>query len=69
VVAGKIRKEVIRMEAVILEILQVVGVYDKAREKVSSDSELARMFDQDFDGLIRLLSNETASEGSSPGRA
>jgi len=55
-------------EAVILEILQAVGVYDKARERVSSDAELARMFVQDFGELIQLVSNGTASEGSSPGR-
>jgi len=40
------------MEAVIVEILQAVGVYDKAREKVNSDAELVRMFQDEFDGLI-----------------
>ena len=42
-------------EQVIVEILQMVGIYDKAREKVSSDSELARLFDQDFEQLIKKV--------------
>jgi hypothetical protein len=44
------------MEAVILEILRAVGVYDRARERVHSDAELARLFDQEFDRLISLVS-------------
>lgn len=46
----------INLERVIMEILQAVGVYEDARRKVSSDQELATMFDQNFDELIRLVS-------------
>jgi hypothetical protein len=55
-VAAEIGKEMIRMEAVIVEILQAVGVYDGVKKKVTSDEELARLFDQDFEELIRLVS-------------
>ena len=39
-------------EQVILQVLKSVGVYEQAREKVSSDEELAKMFDEDFQQLI-----------------
>jgi len=42
-------------EQVIVEILQAVGVYDGAREKVSSDEELVRLFDEDFEQLIQKV--------------
>jgi len=44
------------LEQVIIEILKSVGAYEKAREKVGSDAELVRLFDQDFDELIQLVS-------------
>ena len=44
------------MEQVIVEILKAVGVYEQAREKVSSDRELVELFDQGFDELIQLVS-------------
>ncbi|MFH1628479.1 MAG: hypothetical protein ABIE47_07115 [Pseudomonadota bacterium] len=43
------------MEQAIIEILKSVGVYDRAREKVSSDAELVRLFDEDFDELVRQV--------------
>ncbi len=39
----------------ILEILQAVGVYEQARERVSSDAELTRMFVDDFDELVQKV--------------
>ena len=39
-------------EQVIVQILKSVGVYEQAREKVSSDRELVELFDQDFQTLI-----------------
>ena len=44
------------MEQVIVEILKQAGVYEQAREKVGSDAELIRMFDQDLNELIQLVS-------------
>lgn len=44
------------MEQVIIEILKEVGVYEGVREDVSSDAELATIFDQNSDELIRLIS-------------
>ena len=43
-------------EQAILQVLRDAGVYEKAREKVSSDAELVRLFDQGFDELIQLVS-------------
>ena len=37
----------------IIEILKSIGIYDRARKKFHSDEALARMFDQDFDGLLK----------------
>ena len=42
-------------EEVIIDILQSVGIYEKARKLVSSDTELARMFHQDFFELIAKI--------------
>jgi len=39
-------------EQVILQVLRDAGVYQQAREKVESDEELVRLFDQDFEQLI-----------------
>jgi len=37
---------------VILQVLRDVGIYEQARRLVSSDEELARLFDEDFQQLI-----------------
>ena len=55
-VARAVSEEVIPLEQVIVEILKQVGVYQQAREKVGSDAELVRLFDQNFDELIQLVS-------------
>ena len=39
----------------ILEILRSVCVYEQARELVKSDAELAELFQNDFDELIRVV--------------
>ena len=39
-------------EQVILQVLRDAGVYERVREKVSSDEELTRLFDEDFQQLI-----------------
>ena len=44
-------------EQVVLQVLRDAGVYEKARKLVSSDAELARMFDSQFDELIQLASS------------
>lgn len=41
------------MEKVVVEILQAVGIYSKAREKTGSDKELVELFVNDFEQLIR----------------
>ncbi|MBC8466691.1 MAG: hypothetical protein H8D55_02520 [Deltaproteobacteria bacterium] len=41
-------------EQVILQVLREAGIYQQAREKVSSDAELARLFDEDFENLMRV---------------
>ena len=43
------------MQQAIIEILKSVGVYQQAREKVGSDEELARLFDEDFEKLIQKI--------------
>lgn len=43
-------------EQVILQVLRDAGIYEHVRERVSSDQELARLFDQNFDELIQLVS-------------
>jgi len=43
------------MEAVIVEILQAVGVYEQARERVNSDAELVELFQNDFEKLIQKI--------------
>lgn len=51
-------------QACILEVLRSVGVYERSRSKVSSDRELAITFDQDFEKLIELITdNKKASCG------
>ena len=40
------------MEQVIIEILISLGIYEKARRLVSSDEELARLFNGNFQELI-----------------
>ena len=42
-------------EQVILQVLRDVGVYQQARRLVSSDAELAKLFDQDFQKLIEQV--------------
>ena len=42
----------------IVEILKNVGVYERSRSEVSSDQELAILFDQDFDQLIEQVMNK-----------
>jgi len=42
--------------AIILQVLRDVGIYEQVRAKVKDDTELVRMFDQDFDGLVQLVS-------------
>ena len=53
---------------VIVEILKSVGAYPEIREKVNSDKELVELFCDRFEDLVAIIQNETASEGSSPGR-
>ena len=48
-------KGVSGMEQEIVEILQAVGVYEQVRRKVSSDAELVRLFDQDFEKLVEQV--------------
>jgi len=45
------------LEQVIIEILRSLGIYESIRKKVSSDQELIRMFDSQFDELIQLVSS------------
>jgi len=42
-------------EQVILQVLREVGILEQARKLVSSDQELARLFDQDFEQLIKKV--------------
>ena len=42
-------------EQVILQVLRGVGILDRVREKVGSDAELVRLFDEDFEQLIKKL--------------
>ena len=44
-------------EQVILQVLRDARIYERVREKVSSDEELARLFDQDFQKLIEQVQN------------
>ena len=39
-------------EEIILQVLRDAGVYERIREKVKDDSELVRLFDEDFEQLI-----------------
>ena len=41
---------------VIVDILKKVGIYERVREKVGSDADLVRLFNQNFDELILLVS-------------
>ena len=43
-------------EQVILQVLKDTGIYERIKEKVGSDEELAMLFDQGFDELIQLVS-------------
>ena len=52
----------------VIEILKAVGVYQQAREKVSSDNELMELFCDRIGDLVAIVQNGTASGGSSPGR-
>lgn len=52
----------------VIEILKAVGVYQQAREKVSSDNELMELFCDRFGDLVAIVQNGTASGGSIPGR-
>ena len=49
------RKEVMDVEQVILQVLRDVGIYERVREKVNNDAELARLFDQDFEKLVEQV--------------
>lgn len=46
------RREVMHMEEIILQVLRDVGIYERARRLVSSDSELVELFVNRFDELI-----------------
>jgi len=39
-------------EQVILQVLRDAGIYERIRERVNSDAELVRLFDEDFQHLI-----------------
>jgi len=39
----------------IVKILKAVGVYQQTRKLVSSDTELAELFDQDFEQLVEQV--------------
>ena len=41
----------------IIDILKSVGVYEDCRSEFSSDRDLAITFDQDFEKLIELITN------------
>ena len=51
------RGEVMNLEqqAVVLEILQAVGVYGPARERVGSDKALIEMFCDRFEDLVAIM--------------
>jgi hypothetical protein len=44
-----------KMEQAVIEILQAVGVYDSAREKVGSDKDLVEMFCDRFEDLVSIM--------------
>ena len=50
-----LRKEVLELEHVIIEILKEVGVYQQVKEKIPSDAELTRLFAKDFEKLIEQV--------------
>jgi hypothetical protein len=51
------REEVVDVEqqTVVLEILQAVGVYGSARERVGSDKDLVEMFCDQFEDLVSIM--------------
>ena len=53
----KLKKEVMDVEqqAAVIEILQAVGVYGVARERVSNDKDLVEMFVDRFEDLVSIM--------------
>jgi len=43
------------MEQAVIEILQAVGVYGSARERVGSDKDLVEMFCDQFEDLVSIM--------------
>ena len=48
-------EEVMKMEQAVIEILQAVGVYGSARERVGSDKDLVEMFCDQFEDLVSIM--------------
>ena len=48
-------EEVMKMEQAVIEILQAVGVYGSARERVSNDKDLVEMFIDRFEDLVSIM--------------
>ena len=42
-------------EQVILQVLREAGILERVRERVGSDAELVRLFDQDFEKLVEQV--------------
>jgi hypothetical protein len=48
-------EEVMNVEQAVIEILQAVGVYGPARERVGSDKDLVEMFCDRFEDLVSAM--------------